>query len=185
MKYLVGSHKVIVARNILFISVFSFLMVLSSQIKIPLFFTPVPLTFQTLVLFLSIVSLRERAILSQAIYIFLGLVGVPVFSKGAGLLYLFGPTGGYLLGFLVVALIFPYFLEFTKGGRHLDIKFFFLFLGANLVIYLFGAGWLKIVTKVSVKNAILMGIVPFIGGDLLKILLASVLSCRIVKYSSY
>ena len=160
---------------------FSIFMAVSSQVKINLWFTPVPVTFQTLVLFLSIVFLKKKAFISQAIYVSLGLIGVPVFSKGAGLFYLLGSTGGYILGFFIVALLFPYLIEKIERSSYLIIKLFLIFLVANISIYLFGTIWLKIFLKISLMRAIGLGIIPFIIGDLFKILIASTISCRVLN----
>jgi biotin transport system substrate-specific component len=182
MKCLIGTHKIVVVREFILILLFSFLMAISSQVKISLFFTPVPVTFQTLVLFLSIVVLNKKAAIAQALYITLGLVGVPVFSKGAGFGYLFGPTGGYLVGFFVVTVVLPYFINKLEKNRYLEFKLFILFCFGNILIYIFGASWLRIVMRISVERAFILGVYPFILGDLFKILLASTLSCRLLKY---
>ena len=149
---------------------FTFLMILSAYVRIPLFFSPVPLTLQTFILYLSIILIKNKASFAQLIYLVLGVFGLPIFSVGgAGLLYLLGPTGGYLLGFLAVALIFPHLLPKDKSY----FKVFFLFSLANIVIYLFGITWLIFLHQFSFSAAILFGVVPFVITDILKIALVS------------
>jgi biotin transport system substrate-specific component len=178
MKVLVQNQKYYLVLESTLVLTFSFLMVISAQLRIPLFFTPVPVTLQTLVLFLSIVFLKHKAFFSQVIYIFLGLLGLPVFSKGGtGLFYLLGPTGGYILGFLVVAFIFPYFLP--KGKSFFKIFFFFIF--ASFLYFSIGAAWLIFLHNFSLISAITAGVLPFIIGDVFKASLASFIFLRIIN----
>jgi biotin transport system substrate-specific component len=153
------------------IFLFSFFMIVSSYIRIPLWFSPVPITLQTFVLYLSILFLKRKSFFSQVIYLSLGVFGIPVFGNtGAGLWYLFGPTGGYLLGFLLVSIIFPYFLPSKKSF----IKIFFYFLLANFLIYILGMSWLIIGFKFTFYKAFLLGVLPFLIGDIIKIVLVSI-----------
>ena len=100
MYSLVSKRIYIITMNIFLTLFFTFLFVVSSCIRIPLFFSPVPITMQTFVLFLSLALLRKKAAVSYLFYIVLGTSGFSVFANGgSGILYLFGPTGGYLFGF--------------------------------------------------------------------------------------
>jgi biotin transport system substrate-specific component len=150
-------------------------MVMSAHVRIPLFFTPVPITMQTFVLFLSVLILSRQAFFSQAIYIVLGIAGLPVFTNGgAGLLYLLGPTGGYIVGFLLVAFILPFLLP----EKRTFIKVFFVFLFGASLYYLTGVSWLVFYYKFSFLAALAAGVAPFIIGDILKIVLVSSLATR-------
>lgn len=107
----------------------------------------------------------------MALYLFLGLVGLPVFSGGGGPGYFAGPTGGYLVGYLaaaaVVGLIAP--RPGLKGGGRLSAALTVLALAAGIaVIYGFGIPWLKLVLEMSWTNAAAAGFVPFILGDAIK-----------------
>ncbi|MBD3245860.1 MAG: biotin transporter BioY [Candidatus Omnitrophica bacterium] len=147
------------------------LMVLASYVKIPLFFTPVPLTLQTFVLFLSILYLRKKAVFSQLLYVVWGVSGLSVFSHGgAGLAYFAGPTGGYILGFLFTALIVPYLLPSRRSfGRIFGV--FFL---ANIcIVYGMGILWLWGVHHFSLPAAVAAGVLPFFLADTVKIALVS------------
>ncbi len=162
-------------NDISLIFVFSGLMVLSACIRIPLFFTPVPFTLQTLILYASIIVLRKKAFFSQLIYLALGSGGLSVFANGgAGLIYLFGPTGGYLLGFLFVAVVFPYLYP-TKKSFISSLAFFTL---ASAVIYLFGLVHLVFFHRLSISVALLSGFYPFIPGAIVKIVIASGFAAR-------
>ncbi|UCC95488.1 MAG: biotin transporter BioY [Candidatus Omnitrophota bacterium] len=170
MRAICLDEKKSLLAEISFIIGFSLLMVLSSYVRIPLFFSPVPVTLQTFVLYLSILFLKRKAFISQAFYIVLGLTGLPVFSMtGTGLLYLLGPTGGYIIGFFVVALVFGYFLPHQKTF----VKIFLFFLIANIVIYTIGASWLIFLHHFTPGAAFSAGILPFLVGDILKIALVS------------
>jgi biotin transport system substrate-specific component len=151
---------------------FTILLCFSAFIKIPLFFTPVPVTMQNLVVFLAGALLGPwlgfSAVLS---YLALGAFGVPLFANsGAGLVYLCGPTGGYMLGFLAAAFLIGFLLERFKTKN-----FFFLF-GAMLcgmsVIYLFGGLWLSVGYGWSANRIFSLGILPFLLPDLAKTFLA-------------
>lgn len=140
---------------------------LGSFVRIPLFFTPVPLTLQTFFVLLAGAFLgRNLGVLSQLGYILIGVIGLPVFSGAqAGLLYLFGPTGGYLFGFMVAAIFIGQFIHlFAKS----IFSVFCLLFAADLIILFCGAAYLAFLTKLSFAQAVSLGVAPFIAGDLLK-----------------
>lgn len=168
--------KMNVLYYVLPICFFSFLQAIAAQVKVPLFFTPVPLTMQTFVLFLSIAFLRKRAAFSQALYITLGILGVPVFSNGAGFSYLFGPTGGYILGFFTVALVAPYFLDKMEKNNLSLLSIFSLFSFSMVWYLLLGVIWLKCILDFSLKDAFMVGAFPFVLGDLCKAGVAGVIA---------
>ncbi|MDD5195409.1 MAG: biotin transporter BioY [Candidatus Omnitrophica bacterium] len=164
-----------VAGEWLGVLLFTPLMIIASYVRIPLPFTPVPFTLQTFVLFLSIAFLRKKAGLAYAIYILLGLCGLPVFANaGSGLAYLFGPTAGYLTGFFIMLLIFPYFLPREKSF----LKMFFFFIFASLVYFTLGALWLMSMYHLELTAAISTGVLPFIAGDIIKAGIASTICLK-------
>jgi biotin transport system substrate-specific component len=152
-------------------SLFAALTGLGAFLVIPVY--PVPFTLQTLFTYLSAMLLgRKIGVLSQMIYLFLGLVGLPVFAAGkAGPGVLLGPTGGYLWGFVISAYVIGYLVERRNKQNIWD------FIGAGiiglLVINLFGVFQLYLVTKLSLKAVLLTGVLPFIVGDFIKIVAAS------------
>lgn len=161
------------SRAILFdlvtITLCSFLLGLVSQFKFPLWFTPVPITLQLLtVLMIGALLGSKRAGASLALYLFEGVVGLPVFSGGGfGILHLFGPTGGYLVGFLLAAPLIGYYLEQRKG----KVGIFSATLAcsaATTLVFLTGALWLSYF--VGGSQAIAIGVIPFLAGSALQVL---------------
>lgn len=156
-------------KKMVYAGLFGSLTALGAYIIIP--FPLVPITCQTLFLNLSAAFLGGRyAALSQLIYIFLGIMGLPVFAGGkGGLGVLFGPTGGYLLGFILAAFITGSLIEKSKKGI---IALVLPMLLGMVVIYMLGVLQLSLVSRLSLKRAILVGVIPFIIGDFFKILIA-------------
>ena len=130
-------------------------------LSIPIPLSPVPITVCLLGWKLGTVS--------YLVYLIIGLAGLPVFSSfGSGFGKLFGPTGGYLIGFIFMAVICGLFFE--KSQNRMMI-FAGLVLG-SLVNYLFGTAWLAVQTNLTFYQALWAGVIPYIPGDLVKILLA-------------
>ena len=158
-------------RNLLLVFSGVLLVALLAQVRIPLPFTPVPLTGQTFAVLLVGATLgAKRGATSLALYTLIGALGVPVFAGGAaGLAYLSGPTLGYLLGFIVAAFLIG---RLAERGLERNLRTSLLpFLLGTLVIYTFGAGWLAILF--GVQKALALGVLPFIFGDLIKLSLAA------------
>lgn len=134
----------------------------------PLPFSPIPITFATLALYFSLyVQSWKQALFSCFLYLAMGLVGIPVFSGfSAGFGKLTDPTGGFLLGYIFLILVGGVLLSKAKGKM---ISEAFGLAVATLVMYLFGALWLGISTGISWRAALMMGMLPYIPGDLLKI----------------
>ncbi|HOT28811.1 MAG TPA: biotin transporter BioY [Candidatus Ozemobacteraceae bacterium] len=144
---------------------------LCSRIEIPLY--PVPITGQTFgVLFVGGALGMMRGTAAAALFVMLGLSGLPVFSGGAcGPAHLFGPTGGYLAGFVAAAAFVS--ALFGRGfGRTFSGKLAVM-AGGNLVIYLFGATHLA--AFVGPERAFTCGVLPFLAGDLFKVFFAAAL----------
>jgi biotin transport system substrate-specific component len=141
-----------------------------AQVRIPLPFTPVPITGQTFAVLLVGASLgSRRGAASLALYILLGTLGLPFFAGGtSGLSTLLGPTGGYLVGFVVAT-----FLVGLMAARGLDRHVpsaLLAFLAGELVIYLFGVAWLSV--YLGIRPAIVAGLLPFLIGDAIKLVAA-------------
>ena len=146
---------------------------LLAQVRIPLPFTPVPITGQTLgVLFIAAVLGARLGTASLGLYLAGGLAGLPFFTGGAsGLAHLTSPTGGFLAGFLAAALVVGALAE--RGWTRSWQKTAALFALGSLVIYVCGAAYLSIFT--GLRQALLIGVLPFLPGDLLKAILAAAL----------
>lgn len=143
-------------------------------LSIPLPFSPVPLSLTNFAVFLAVFVLGCKwGTASCLVYLLLGLVGVPVFSGFAGgPAKLLGPTGGYLIGFVFLALISGVFVE--KWGHRRGILAAGMALGM-LTDSLFGTVWLACLMKLSFGQALLIGVVPYLIGDAIKLILALLL----------
>lgn len=150
---------------------FSFIIAALAQVAIPLPFTPVPITGQTLgVLLAGFLLGSRRGAGAVLLYLAEGAAGLPVFAGAkAGMAVFFGPTAGYLLGFVVAAYLVGVLAE-RDWDRNYALTLGGMVLG-NLVIYTFGVSWLAVILG-SLTTAITAGLVPFLIGDLIKILLA-------------
>ena len=156
------------------IAVFVILTSLGAFVRIPLPFSPVPITFQTFFVLLSGAFLGSNlGAFSQLSYIFLGAVGLPIFTgAGTGLLYLLGPTGGYLFGFVLASLCLGKFIKYSQNNL---FSVFVIFCIADLIILSCGMLWLKFIFGYSFTKLLLIGFIPFIPGDLLKAFVAAIL----------
>ena len=144
------------------------LLTASAHIKIP--FYPVPLTMQTLIV-LGIgmtygVRLGGATLLG---YLAGGFIGLPVFAGGAGMAYIMGPTGGYLAGFFVAAVVLGALAE--RGWTRSWATAAVAMLTGNVIIYLLGVGWLT--SLIGWDKAVQFGLLPFLYGDALKLIIAA------------
>ncbi len=150
----------------------SLLIALSAQVKVPLPFSPVPVTGQTFaVLMIGALLGSRRGSLCALLYIIQGAAGLPVFAFGGGPAVLAGPTGGYLAGFVVGAYVTGFLAE-RGWDRRVSTTILAMVLG-NLGIYSFGLVWLCFLMGIG-RAVLVVGLYPFIIGDLLKIVLAAV-----------
>jgi len=148
----------------------SILLSLSAWISIPLPFTPVPISFTAQLVLLLSVLLGKRGAYATALYVAQGAMGLPVFANGgATLAYLMGPTGGFLIGFVISSYVVGSLAE--KIQDKTPVKIFSLMLFGNALIFTFGLPHLALL--VGVQNALKFGLYPFIGVDLFKLLLAN------------
>lgn len=138
----------------------------------------VPISFTNLAVYLAIYVLGcKRGTISYIVYLLIGLVGVPVFSSfTGGVGKLFGPTGGYLIGFIFMALICGWFID--KFDCKLVPSFVGMVLG-TIVCYVFGTVWLAYQAGMSFYAALAAGVLPFIIGDLVKMVIAAVIGPQV------
>lgn len=136
---------------------------------------PVPIVLSTLFVILSGLLLGSRwGPASMALYLLVGAIGIPVFAGGkGGFAHFLGPTGGYLLGYLISSWITGLLSE--KSNRPLIRDVIAVVIG-SLILYGCGVPWLKIVTQMSWPKALLVGIVPFLIGDAIKASVAVILA---------
>ena len=142
-------------------------------IVLPLPFSPVPISLTMVGIYLAVYALGMwRGLAATALYLLLGLVGLPVFSGYAGgPAKLFGPTGGYLIGFLFTALISGYFIDRWWKNRLVSALGMVLGIAAA---YVFGSAWLAYVNGLTFTQALMAGVLPYILPDLIKIALLAV-----------
>lgn len=147
-------------------------------LSIPLPFSPVPISLTNFAIFLAIFVLgMKNGTISFIIYLLLGAVGVPVFSSfRGGLQVLAGPTGGYLIGFIFLALIMGFALD------HFDRKLLPTIIGmiiGMVVCYAFGTVWLAKLLSLSFKEGLMMGVIPYLPGDAAKIIIAAIVEPKL------
>lgn len=146
----------------------SLLVALLAQVSIPLPFTPVPVTGQTLGVLLVGGALGSRlGAASLALYLGEGAIGLPVFAGGVGGLPV-GPTGGYLVGFVLMAYVVGYLAE-RGWDRSWGRSFLAMVLG-EIVLYAVALPWLGLF--VGMHRVLALGFLPFISGDALKMMIA-------------
>ncbi len=169
-----SSRRAALVRDSILIVGCSFLFALSARASIPLAFTPVPFTLQPLAVVLIGAALgSKRGALAALLYLLEGATGLPVFAKGGGLLYLLGPTAGYLWSYPFACFVVGWLCE-----RGLDRRFLtstLAMLPGMLIIYALGVPWLAVVYHLSLRQAIVAGMLPFIAGDLVKVVIAAAL----------
>ncbi|MBW4437776.1 MAG: biotin transporter BioY [Pleurocapsa minor GSE-CHR-MK-17-07R] len=151
------------------IFLFAALSAAAARITIPV--EPVPFTLQTLAVVLAGMTLGARdGALSQLIYVALIAVGLPIDARGVGQASLFGPTGGYLVGFIAAAFVSGLLVE--RAGVRVWQRWL-AGLAGMLVIYAFGATWLAVSRGMTPDAAFSAGVTPFIVGDLAKAMIAA------------
>jgi len=163
-------------RDALLVLGFSALIAVSARISIPMW--PVPITGQTFAVLLAAAALgRVRGVAALVAYIGEGMLGLPVFAGGAnawtvsasGATYLFGPTAGYLAGFVVAAFVTGWLAEL--GWDRSMWRAELAMVAGNLIIYMFGVSWLA--SLIGLERAVTGGLVPFLVGDIIKVVLAA------------
>lgn len=172
------------AKDISYIAIFTALISVSGYIFIPLPFSAVPVTAQTLAVMLtgSLLTPGKSAI-CMIVFLLMGVAGLPIFSGGtSGFGCIAGKTGGYLMGFLAGAVVISLIRGRNAGFCH---SFIANTIGGIFVVYIFGALWLSFITKMSLLNSVIYGVIPFIPGDILKTFAASVLAVRLEKASPF
>lgn len=153
------------------------LLALSSKVQVP--FWPVPMTLQTLVVLLIGASYGMRLGTATVLaYLAIGAIGAPVFAKGGGLFYMAGPTGGYLAGYLLAAVVMGWLAD--KGYGRTIASAIGLFLIGEVIIFALGIGWMGTLLAVGsermswLKDSLLQaGLTLFIPAEILKMAMAA------------
>ncbi|MGM9534920.1 MAG: biotin transporter BioY [Intestinibacter sp.] len=166
-------------REIILCGLFAALISVFAQISIPLPFTTVPLTLQIFGIAITGLILGSKCgFIATLIYLVLGGIGVPVFAQfSAGVGVLFGPTGGFLLGYPLMAFIIGY----TKEKFNSHILTAVSMVVGLAVVYAFGTIMFSFVTGNTIMQSLLYCVVPFVLVDLLKLVLADIIGETVCK----
>jgi biotin transport system substrate-specific component len=166
-------------KNALLVLGSSLILGLFANIAIPLPFTPIPIATQpSIVLLLGVLLGSKRALMAVAAFLGQVAIGLPVCAGGVGGIAKFaGPTAGYLIGYLVAAYVVGRIME-MRAQRTFSSAFLAMGVG-NVILFILGAAWLS--TFVGLSKAIALGVVPFVLGDLLKL----VLSTNLLRWTGY
>ncbi len=168
------------AKTITIAPMFAIITAICSQFIIVLPFTPVPINLGNFAVFLSGGLLNKKdSLISQLIYISLGIIGLPVFSKfGSGFGVLLGPTGGYILSYVIMAFVISFIIE--KLSENL-INILLAMLVGLLICYTLGTIGFMLYSGCGLYEAIISTILPFIIFDIIKLVVAGVVSLKLKK----
>ena len=147
-------------------------------INIPI--SPVPITLCSMGIYFALYLLGLKlGSISVLLYVLLGAAGLPVFTNfSGGIGKVLGPTGGYIIGYLFLALICGFFIEKAPGKLPLQVIGFIL---GTAVLYLFGTLWLQLQLGLTFPAALMAGVIPYIPGDIVKLILALSLALPLKK----
>lgn len=160
----------------LLVPLFTALMIAGAYIRIPL--PPVPITLQSLFIMIGALLLTPgEAAFSALLWIFLGAIGLPVFTSGGGFAALFGPTGGYIFG-MAIAMVVGAFLFRNRRTFAWNILNTVIM---NLIIYAIGTTYLAINRDMSFVAALGVGVTPFLIGDGIKMIISSLIAPPLKK----
>jgi biotin transport system substrate-specific component len=168
-------HEQTSVRPMIYASMFAALTAIGAFIRVPIPASPVPITLQVFFVLLAGLLLGSKwAGMSMIVYVMLGIIGFPVFSGGlSGIGVILGPTGGYLIGFIAGAFVTGLVTE-TFGRSTLAA------IGAMIAgiaaIYLLGVAQLSVVAGLSVPQSVVIGVLPFLIGDSVKLVAALIVS---------
>lgn len=173
-----AGHEVVAGqtgRRAVGVAAFVLATTFGAYVAVPLPWTPVPMTLQPLFVLLAGVLLGPwLGAGAMATYLAIGAMGAPVFSNGhGGVLWLLGPTGGYLLAYPAAAFLAGWVAGSRESGALRILAGLLVGLGA---IYLGGVSQLWILTRQEVGMILTLGVLPFLAGDLVKVLIALVLA---------
>ena len=171
-------------KLLVFSALFAALTAAIAPFKIPLGFTPVPITLQTLAVLLSGAILGPYyGALAMILYVVVGALGLPVFAGGgSGIGAILGPTGGYLISYFIAAFAVGKIVQMRKEPKYIDYAV--AMVAGTIIIYLLGASWGMVVTGLGVTQIIIGWVLPFIIGDTIKLLIAAYIA-KTVKIKQY
>lgn len=167
-------------KDMSFIGMMTAVICVMAPFSIPIPISPVPVSLTNLALYFAIYILGwKRASICCILYLFIGMAGVPVFSNfSGGPGKLFGPTGGYLIGFLFMVIAAGYLVD--KWNKNIWICVLGLVIGTG-ICYIFGTIWLAYQQHMTFEAALLAGVIPFLPADLVKIVIAAIIGPKVRK----
>lgn len=166
---------------------------ISAYITIPLSFSPAPITLQTLIVnMIAILLTPWESFMALLVYILLGLVGLPIFSGGVGgPAKLFGPTGGYIIAFLVAAPAMSWLKNYAQlligkfVKKHAVSQIIAYTLNAIVIgmtiVYLLGTIYMKLLMGCTFAEALVMAVVPYIPLDIVKCICAALIAVPVKR----
>jgi len=161
----------LVLSGVIFLSIMS-------QLIIPLYFTPVPISLGSFgIMLVALLYGRKLGTATVISYVAAGSLGAPIFA-GFKAGSLFSPTGGYIIGYIVATVILGYLSD--KGIAKSYVKTFLSLLLVSIIIFILGA--LVLMLFVPIKNVFMAGVFPFIPGDMIKVIVATLLFPRLWKF---
>ncbi len=147
-------------------------LIVLSQVAIPVVFSPTPISLGVVGVYLIGVFLKPKeSLLAISVYILLGAIGMPVFAGfNGGISAVFGPTGGYIFSYIIMCLLISFVRLYSKDTAVLVVTLF-ISLG---ICYIVGTLWLAHFMEISFVSALPLGVYPFVVGDIVKILVTVV-----------
>lgn len=170
-------------RDMILVAMFTALTAIGAFTKIPI--EPAPINLQFLFTALAGIMLGSRlGALSQLVYVGLGLAGIPIFTSGGGISYVFKPTFGYLIGYIVGAYVVGKIAESVKKPSY--VRLMMASLVGVAVVYVIGVPYLYVIlkyvvgAKITVMGALKTGMLLFIPGDIAKCIVTAALAVKVV-----
>lgn len=172
------AQKKLDVKTLTLTGVMAALICVLGPLSIPLPVSPVPISLGTLAVYFAMYVLgMKKGVMSCCIYLLLGFAGMPVFTAyTGGIAKVLGPTGGYLIGYIFMAVIGGFFIDKWKGA--IAYSLIGIVLG-TIVMYAFGTLWLSYQAGMGFGAALAAGVLPFIPGDLAKILVAMIVGKQV------
>jgi len=168
-------HEQTSVRPMIYASMFAAMTAIGAFMRVPIPASPVPITLQVFFVLLAGLLLGSKwAGMSMIVYVMLGIIGFPVFSGGlSGIGAILGPTGGYLIGFIPAAFVTGLVTETFGRSTLADVG---AMIAGIAVIYLLGTFQLSVVTGLSIPQSVVLGVLPFLIGDSIKLVAALIVS---------
>ncbi|MGL5749841.1 MAG: biotin transporter BioY [Paraclostridium sp.] len=170
-------------KNLTLVALFAALTAIGAFIQIPIPYVPFTLQYMFCA-FAGILLGSKLGMLSQLLYVVIGLIGIPVFTQGGGLAYIFKPTFGYLIGFIVAAYVIG---KIVESQREVTVKNLLIASMIGLFfIYLIGVPYLYVINKFYLGNeytvymSVLYGFIMCVGGDIVLAVIIALVGVRVI-----